>query len=182
MTPDMKERLEKRRKALYLAVKQQRPELYEGAVKVGHMAMVDFGGSDEVKRAAAVECAAMSLAAEAAGDRRMSDPQQSTPRSDAKIGFADAVRRRGDSWVQDLYDSKIADKISAGTMIALRESGHLIDWKDSLRMHLCETTEGRLFQLEQPLYRCGCDGLCERHPDCPGVVYQPGFPYRRGKE
>lgn len=67
MTPDMKERIEKRRKALYLAVKQQRPDLYEGAVHVGHMAMVDFGGKDEVKRAAAVENAAMSLAAQAAG-------------------------------------------------------------------------------------------------------------------
>lgn len=67
MTPDMKERIEKRRKALYLAVKQQRPDLYEGAVQVGHMATVDFGGSDELKRAAAVENAAMSLAAQAAG-------------------------------------------------------------------------------------------------------------------
>ena len=67
MTPDMKERLEKRRKALYAAVKNNRPDLYERAVQIGHMAMADFGGHDENKRAAVVEGAAMSLVAEAAG-------------------------------------------------------------------------------------------------------------------
>ena len=67
MTPDMKKRIEKRRKALYLSVKNSRPDLYEGAIRAGHLALVDFGGSNETQRAAAVECAAMSLAATAAG-------------------------------------------------------------------------------------------------------------------
>lgn len=67
MTPDMKERIEKRREALYLAVKNLRPDLYEGAIRVGHLALISFGGNDETRRAAAVECAAMDLAAAAAG-------------------------------------------------------------------------------------------------------------------
>ena len=67
MSPEMKEKFEARRKALYLAVKNQRPDLYEAAVRVGHMALIDFGGSDENKRAATVEIAAMDLAARAAG-------------------------------------------------------------------------------------------------------------------
>jgi hypothetical protein len=64
---EFQERMERRRKALYQAVKAERPDLYQRAVEVGHMALADFGGRDEAKRAAAVEAAAMSLAAEAAG-------------------------------------------------------------------------------------------------------------------
>ena len=67
MTPEMQERIDKRRKALYLAVKQQEPELYRKAVEVAHLAMIDFGGADEVKRAAAVENAIISLIADARG-------------------------------------------------------------------------------------------------------------------
>ena len=66
MSPDLKERIERRRKALYAAVKAERPDLYEAAVRVGHMALIDFGGRDENKRAATVEIAAMDLAATAA--------------------------------------------------------------------------------------------------------------------
>ena len=55
------------RKALYLAVKQQRPELYRRVVEVAHLSMPEFGGDDPVKRAAGVENAVMSLVAEAAG-------------------------------------------------------------------------------------------------------------------
>lgn len=67
MTPEMKEKIKKRRDAVYLAVKQQRGDLYRQAVNIGHLAMIDFGGSDENKRAAEVEAAVMSLVAEAAG-------------------------------------------------------------------------------------------------------------------
>ena len=67
MTPDMQERIRKRREALYLAVKQQRPDLYRKAVEVAHLSMPEFGGNDPVKRAAGVENAVMSLVAEAAG-------------------------------------------------------------------------------------------------------------------
>lgn len=67
MTPDMKERIEKRRKALYLAVKQEQPELYRKAVEIAHLAMIEFGGHDEVKRAAAVETAIIGLLADATG-------------------------------------------------------------------------------------------------------------------
>jgi hypothetical protein len=65
----LREKMRKRREALYAAVRAQRPDLYESAVKVGHMAMIDFGGADETKRAAGVEHAVMSLLAEAAGIR-----------------------------------------------------------------------------------------------------------------
>ena len=67
MTPDMLERLERHRKALYLAVKNNRPDLYERVVQVGHLALPDFGGRDDNKRAATVEHSVMALVAEAAG-------------------------------------------------------------------------------------------------------------------
>lgn len=92
-----------------------------------------------------------------------------------KLGFADAVREHGDKWTF----AEPLKKLSASTLVAMRERGQ---WKDALRMRLCETTEGRLFQIERPLYRCGCDGLCEKHPDCPGVIYQPDFPYQRQQQ
>jgi hypothetical protein len=88
-----------------------------------------------------------------------------------KIGFADAVREHGDGWT---YAEQFG-QISASTLNAMRERGH---WQDALRMSLCETSENRLFQVERPLYRCGCDGLCAKHPDCPGDVYQQGYPYK----
>ena len=65
MTPE-REKLERRRAALYAAVKNARPDLYERAVQVVHLALIDFGGVDENKRAALVEAAVMSLVAEAA--------------------------------------------------------------------------------------------------------------------
>lgn len=67
MSPEMSTRIEERRKAFYLAVKNHSPKLYEAAVRVGHMAMQDFGGTDEVKRAATVEACAMDLIVQAAG-------------------------------------------------------------------------------------------------------------------
>lgn len=67
MDANLQRKLEERRKALYLAVKNHSPSLYEAAVRVGHMAMADFGGKDEVKRAATVEACAMDLIARAAG-------------------------------------------------------------------------------------------------------------------
>ena len=65
----MKEKIERRRKELYRAVKAQRPDLYESAVAVGHMARPMFhpNGTDEDAIAAEVECCAMQLAAKAAG-------------------------------------------------------------------------------------------------------------------
>lgn len=62
---DVQERIRKRREALYLAVKQQHPDLYRRAVEVAHLSMIEFGGHDEIKRAAGVENAVMSLLAEA---------------------------------------------------------------------------------------------------------------------
>ena len=69
MNADMKEKIEQRRKALYRAVKAQRPDLYEGAVAVGHMADPIFHppGASVLNIAAEVECCAMQLAAKAAG-------------------------------------------------------------------------------------------------------------------
>lgn len=66
---DLKERIERRRKELYRAVKAQRPDLYESAVAVGHMALPIFHkpGADENDIAAEVEACAMQLAAKAAG-------------------------------------------------------------------------------------------------------------------
>ena len=98
-----------------------------------------------------------------------------------KLGFAAAVRERGDSWLFSFVPEPHPKQpvMSAVTWCAMHESGGK-ERKEALRMNLCETSEGRLFQLEQPLYRCGCDGLCPRHPECPGVVYQQDFPYQRG--
>ena len=69
MTPEAKERIEARRKAIYRAVKAQRPDLYQSAVSVGHMALPIFhpAGTDELAIAAEVESCAMLLAAKAAG-------------------------------------------------------------------------------------------------------------------
>ena len=67
MTPAMEEKIKRHRKALYLTMKQERPDLYELAIRVGHMALSNFGGHDETKRAATVEISAMELAAKAAG-------------------------------------------------------------------------------------------------------------------
>lgn len=67
MTPQFKEKLERRREQLYAAVKANRPDLYRRAVEVGHMAMEAFGGSNELQRCARVEMSAMELAALAAG-------------------------------------------------------------------------------------------------------------------
>lgn len=66
MDPKIKEKIEQRRKAIYLAVKTHRPDLYRRAVEVAHLSMPEFGGNDPVKRAAGVENAVMSLVAEAA--------------------------------------------------------------------------------------------------------------------
>jgi hypothetical protein len=66
MDEQLKRKLEERRKALYIAVRNQRPDLYRKAVEVGHLALTNFGGTDENKRAAIVEAAVMSLVADAA--------------------------------------------------------------------------------------------------------------------
>ena len=67
MDEQMKERLARRQKELYRAVRANRPDLYEKAVQIGHLAMLDFGGHDENKRAATVEHAVMSLVADLEG-------------------------------------------------------------------------------------------------------------------
>ena len=67
MDEQMRERLVLRQKELYRVVRANRPGLYERAVQIGHLAMVDFGGRDENKRAAGVEHAVMSLVAELEG-------------------------------------------------------------------------------------------------------------------
>ena len=67
MTDEQLRKLEERRKALYAAVRNNAPELYERAVQIGHLALPEFGGHDPNKRAACVEAAAMSLVAEALG-------------------------------------------------------------------------------------------------------------------
>lgn len=66
MTPERKERIERRRVQLYAAVKNNRPDLYTKAIEIGHLATVAFSGADETRRAAIVEIAAMELAARAA--------------------------------------------------------------------------------------------------------------------
>jgi hypothetical protein len=98
-----------------------------------------------------------------------------------KLGFADAVRRHGDRW---LYDDAIwkatqgqQPRISAATWIAMRSSSTDTERRDALRMELCEKHE-RVFQIERPVYLCGCDALCDKHPECPGAKWTPGFPYR----
>ena len=67
MTPDMKEKMERRRKAVYNAVRAANPDLYCRAVEVAHMATVEFGGKDETRRAAIVEACIMELLIDAAG-------------------------------------------------------------------------------------------------------------------
>jgi hypothetical protein len=98
---------------------------------------------------------------------------------DAKIGFADAVRQHGDNWLYGGSPHYLAEKLGAATALDMRGRGP--DRGDALRMCLAEdcSHDEHLFQVERPTYRCGCDGLCEKHPDCPGAVYQPGFPYKR---
>ena len=61
----LKDRIERRRQALYLAVKNARPDLYRKAVEVGHLGLSSFI-RDENKRAAEIEAAVMWLIAEAA--------------------------------------------------------------------------------------------------------------------
>jgi hypothetical protein len=96
-----------------------------------------------------------------------------------KLGFAQAVRERSDGWLSAFTPTtdKATTTISAATWCATAERGE--ERFEALRMNLCETSEGRLFQVERPIYRCGCDGLCEKHPDCPGVIYDKDFPYVR---
>lgn len=65
LTPGLRERIAKRRKQVYLAVKNHRHDLYEGAVRVGEMAIINYGVS--VEAAAEIECAAMDLVATALG-------------------------------------------------------------------------------------------------------------------
>lgn len=59
----LKERLEARSKAVYRAVRAERPDLYAAAVRIGHLALPAFE-RDENKRAANVEGAVMSLIAD----------------------------------------------------------------------------------------------------------------------
>lgn len=64
MTVDVQRLLKQRRKALYVAVGQNRPDLYRRAVDISHLSLIAFGGDDETKRAALVEGSIMSLIAE----------------------------------------------------------------------------------------------------------------------
>lgn len=68
MTPEMKQRIEERRKALYRAVREEEPEAYRKAVEIGHLGLSVFI-ADENKRAAEIECAVMGLIAEIKGIR-----------------------------------------------------------------------------------------------------------------
>ena len=63
----MKEKIERQRKAIYRVVKAMRPDLYESAVQVGHMALPLFhpNGTSEEAIAAEVESCAMLLVARA---------------------------------------------------------------------------------------------------------------------
>jgi hypothetical protein len=61
----MKAKIEKRRSALYAAVKAQRPDLYQSAIYVAEIAACKHGVS--LACAADIETAAMDLAASAAG-------------------------------------------------------------------------------------------------------------------
>ena len=100
----------------------------------------------------------------------------------AVLRFADAVRERGDSWLQA---DGFFENLNAGTWLAMREQGG--EGRDALQMRLAELNAGkrvdgqRLFQVERAIYRCGCERLCDAHPDCPGNVYQRDFPYQRGE-
>lgn len=97
------------------------------------------------------------------------------PPATRQLSFVQAVKEHGDAWGNAFWESKV----SAATKIALSDGRHPPEWKDALRMRLCETSDERLFQVERPIYRCGCDGLCPNHPACPGVVYDKDFPYVR---
>lgn len=91
-----------------------------------------------------------------------------------KLGFAKAVTEYGDSWLH-----AFCGKVDPRTWLAMKERGGEVG--DSMRMELCETSNSKLyphlFQVERPLYLCGCEGLCANHPACPGVVYDPAFKY-----
>ena len=65
MSPDMKEKIERGRKALYLAVKNNRPDLYQRAVQIASVAQIN--GNLKLDLAAEIESACMDLAAVAAG-------------------------------------------------------------------------------------------------------------------
>jgi len=65
MNHNTQERMERRRKAVYNALKSAHPGLYRRAVEVAHMALIEFGGRDETKRAAIVEACIMELLLEA---------------------------------------------------------------------------------------------------------------------
>ena len=68
MNIEMKRRcLKIRQKAVYAALKNADMGLYRRAVEIAHLAMIDFGGRDKNKRAAAVETAVMSLLVEVLG-------------------------------------------------------------------------------------------------------------------
>jgi len=67
MESNMKEKMERRRKAVYNAVRSANPDLYCRAVEVAHIATIEFGGRDETKRAAIVESCIMELLADATG-------------------------------------------------------------------------------------------------------------------
>lgn len=101
-----------------------------------------------------------------------------------KLGFAQAVRDRGDEWLHAIKSSGLHaapndPQISAATWCDMRERDP--EYKDAMRMRLCEqySHDEHLFQVERPTYRCGCRGLCERYPDCAGAVYEKDFPYQR---
>ena len=87
--------------------------------------------------------------------------------------FVQAVKRHGDGWLSDFWQV-----VSCHTYLAMRERRTDSEARSALTMELC-TAHGRLFQVERPVYRCGCNGLCPRHPECPGVVYDAKFPYVR---
>ena len=59
--------MRKHRDRLYREMKAAHPDLYEGAIRVGHLALPGFVLGDETARAAEVEAAAMSLAVQAVG-------------------------------------------------------------------------------------------------------------------
>lgn len=96
--------------------------------------------------------------------------------------FVQAVKERGDKWLSAFTPTttKARPSMSAATWCAMSERGS--EWQEALRMSLCETSSDRLFQVERPVYRCGCDGLCPNHPVCPGVIYDKDFSYARRNE
>lgn len=64
MTPD---ELEQHRRAIYSAVRNANPDVYDRCIQIGHLADPLFTGNDVTKRCAAVEAAVMILAAELLG-------------------------------------------------------------------------------------------------------------------